>query len=359
MDITEEVEKLVGQPENDRLAYKAVLPPSQSMAQTIAAFANTDGGYLILGVADANGRLVINGLSADFQANGITHKALDLLSPRPNVYYQYVSHKGKQLYVVKVEPSSAQILIEDKVFIRRSGRSMLKDPPAQKHKKNGYPKIKHFSEQLDFCRQLSTGSKAKFIDHYQNALNIVDDLASILYPNAPSVPTNNQQGRVLMRILFSSCADNFETYLSGVLYEIYLAKPATLKSDQQVTIKEVLDCADMQEFIQFWSKKKLNKLQRGSVRGFLADNHQIRELQIVDTKKQEDIEKILQIRHLYSHQNGIVDERFLQFFPGKYRVNELHELSIEQMLEKLQFLLEVVDSIDKAAIQKYSLATVG
>jgi hypothetical protein len=43
-----------------------------------------------------------------------------------------------------------------------------------------------------------------------------------------------------MRILFSSCADNFEIFMSDLLYEIYLAKPETLKSNAQVTVKDVL-----------------------------------------------------------------------------------------------------------------------
>ena len=75
-----------------------------------------------------------------------------------------------------------------------------------------------------------------------------------------------------MRILFSSCADTFETSCPTCLYEIYLAKPETLKSDATVTVKEVLDCSDMQEFITRYAKEKLKKLQRGSVKGFIADN---------------------------------------------------------------------------------------
>lgn len=359
MDISQEVSKLIGQPEGARLEYKAVLPPSQSMAQIICAFANTEGGYLILGVAETNGQIFVNGLSSDFRANDVTHKALDLLSPKPNVHYQYVGHNGKQIYVIKVDRSSTPVLIEDKIYVRHGDRSVLKNPPEKKYKKDGYPKIKQFSEQLDLCKQTSTGAKRKFIEHYHSVLSIVDDLGSILYPDSPSISTKNRQGRVLMRILFSSCADNFETYLSDVLYEVYLANPSTLKSEQSVTLKEVLDCADMQEFVIFWSKKKLGKLQRGSVKGFLADNHQIKSLNVVDPKKQEDIERILQIRHLYAHRNGIVDEKFLQFHAGKYKVNDLHELSMEEMLANLQLLLEVVDLIDKAAIQKYQLATLG
>jgi len=52
-----------------------------------------------------------------------------------------------------------------------------------------------------------------------------------------------------MGILFSSCADTVHTFMSDLLYEVYLAKPQTLKSDAPVTVKEVLDCSDMQEFI--------------------------------------------------------------------------------------------------------------
>lgn len=66
---------------------------------------------------------------------------------------------------------------------------------------------------------------------------------------------------ILIRI-FLSCADNFEIYLSDLLYEIYLANPSTLKSIQQVTIKEVLDCAYMQEFVLFWAKKKTKQITK-------------------------------------------------------------------------------------------------
>ncbi len=67
-----------------------------------------------------------------------------------------------------------------------------------------------------------------------------------------------------MRILFSSCTDNFETYMSDLLYEIYLAKPATLKSNEQITVKEVLDCTDMHELIDVYAKKKACEVTEGA-----------------------------------------------------------------------------------------------
>ncbi|CDS91623.1 putative transcriptional regulator [Sphingobacterium sp. PM2-P1-29] len=348
---------IIGEPESDQLEYKAVLPPARSLAQMIAAFANSAGGFIVLGVHQANGEITIAGLSEDFHANSVTHKAIDLLLPKPIVKYEYITHKSKRLYVIDVSPSTETISIENKIYFRNGAQNVLRNPEVKESNTNRLPLIQELTDQLTSFRLSGTGSKSKFIDHYSSVLNIIEDLGNLLYPISISVPTTNQEGKILIRILLSSCADNFEIYLSDLLYEIFLANPSSLKSSQQVTVKEVLDCADMQEFVLYCAKKKLSKLQRGSVRGFIADNEQIRNLNIINLAEQDSIEKILQIRHLYAHRNGIVDEKFLQFYPGQFTLNEEHQLSIKDMLDHFLYLSDVVDKIDKAAIKKYQLAT--
>lgn len=357
MDITQEVISIIGQPESEQLEYKAVLPPSRSLGQMISSFANNKGGFIILGIAETPSGIEVNGLSEDFYANSVIHKAIDLLSPKPNVDYQYVTHQNKRLYAIKIRPSNETVTIEGKIYIRQGDKTILKNPTVKQFKAKGYKRIKDLNQLFETYRSTASGSKTKFLDHFQSVLNILDDIEGILYPESPTILTTNQEGKILMRILFSSCADNFETYLSDLLYEIYLANPSTLKSNQTVTIKEVLDCADMQEFVNYWAKKKLGKLQRGSVKGFIADNSQIKDLNVMTEPQQEDIEKILQIRHLYAHRNGIIDERFLQFYPGQFNPNDEHQMTIEVVLDKLLYLSETVDRIDKAAVNKYSLAT--
>ena len=107
----------------------------------------------------------------------------------------------------------------------------------------------------------------------------------------------------------------------------------------------------------FLAKKKLNKLQRGSVKGFISDNKQISKLNVISNSEQDEIEKILQIRHLYAHKNGIVDEKFLSYYPGMFSINDEHSLTVEDLLKHFLYLLESVDRIDKAAILKYQLST--
>src|SRR5688572_24338399 len=216
MDIEKEVIQLIGQPESAALEYKAVLPPSKNIAQLISAFANTDGGYIVLGVSDG---MEINGLSDDFHATTITHKAIDHLIPQPKVYYQYIIYKSKKLYVIKVEKSHEPIAVEGKIY-KRFGASVRELNPIELHfNKSGFEKIRTINETLNVNKQNATNSLIKLIEHFQSILKIIDDLARILYPENPQIPTLIQEGKILSRILFSSFVDNFETYLSDLLYE--------------------------------------------------------------------------------------------------------------------------------------------
>ena len=160
---------------------------------------------------------------------------------------------------------------------------------------------------------------------------------------------------MLMRILFASCADTFETFMSGLLYEVYLAKPETLKSDAPVKVKDVLDRADMDEFITWYAKEKLKKLQRGSVKGFIAENPTIKSLNAFDDTRVGEIEKILQIRHLYTHQNGIVDDKFRHYFPTT-KVNDEYPMTLDEFLKSFEYLAESAEAVDDKARDAFTLS---
>jgi len=354
IDIANEIENIIGNDESNTLEYKAVLPPSKSIAKLICSFANTEGGYLLLGISDNK---EINGLSEDFRANSITHKAIDLLSPKPNIHYQYVMHEGKKLYAIKIEKSEVPILLEGSVLIRTGTKTQLEVPHEITFSPGGYVRISEISNLLIDYSLNGTNSKIKLVGHYQSVLKLIDDLGTILYPNSVETPTNNQEGKILTRILFSSYVDSFEAYLSDLLYEIFLANPDSLKSQQKVTIEEVLNCSDMQDFVEYWSKQKISKLQKGSVKGFIKDNKQIKDLNIINETEELEIERILQIRHLYAHRNGIVDEKFLQYFTGEFASNSEHQICIKEFCDKLVYLIEIIEKIDNSAKDKYNLAS--
>jgi hypothetical protein len=330
-----------------------VLPPAATVAQLIGSFANTKGGAIVLGVVEDGKDILINGLSDEFRAVQITRKAIDLLSPPPTVTYDYVVHQGKRLFVINVKKSDEAVSLGGKVYSRTGDRATLRQAGVDKAIRN--IGIARLSKLLKESRESCTAARAKLLDHYESVLRILDDLGNLLYPKGSNIPTDNPEGKMLMRILFSSCADTFETFMSDLLYEIYLAKPETLKSNAQVTVKEVLDCSDIQEFISRHAKSKLKKLQRGSVKGFIADNKQITSLGVFDTR-QEEIERILQIRHLYAHQNGLVDDKFREYFPTA-NLNDEYRMTLDEFLTRFEYLAQAIDAVDEAARKDYQLAS--
>jgi hypothetical protein len=343
----------IGQPESELLEYKAVLPPAATIAQLISAFANTKGGAIVLGVADQGSGITINGLSDEFRAVPITRKAIDLVTPTPAVSYDYVDHGGKRLFVIEVPQSSTEVSFGGKAFIRTGDSTRPKQ--ATPVKPLTEPGIEKLRKALADDRKACTEARAKLLDHYESVLRILDDLRHLLYPKGATVPTCNAEGKMLMRILFASCADTFETFMSALLYEIYLAKPETLKSDAPVKVKDVLDRADMDDFITWYAKDKLKKLQRGSVKGFIAENRTIKSLNALDDTRVREIEKILQIRHLYTHQNGIVDDRFRHYFPTT-KVNDEYPMALDDLLKSLEYLAEAAEAVDEEARNVFKLA---
>jgi hypothetical protein len=353
MEITQHILDRIGQSESEQLEYKAVLPPAATVAQLIGSFANTNGGGIVLGVVENGKEVLINGLSDEFRAVQITRKAIDLLSPPPAVSYDYVVHQGKRLFVIDVKRSDAEVSLGGKVYVRVGKQTTLKQAgPVKAIRDAG---IARLSKELEEDRKSCTAARAKLLDHYESVLRILDDLAKLLYPKGSSVPTDNPEGKMLMRILFSSCADTFETFMSDLLYEIYLARPESLKSDAPVKVKDVLDCADMQEFITRYAKEKLKKLQRGSVKEFIADNKAIKSLSVFDATRIEEIEKILQIRHLYTHQNGIIDEKFRKSFPLT-KVNDEYRMTLDEFLGRFDYLAQAIEAVDEAARKDFKLA---
>ncbi|WP_406843480.1 helix-turn-helix domain-containing protein [Flavobacterium soyae] len=356
MKLQQHVSDNILKDESSTLEYKAVLPPSKAIAQILCSFANTDGGLLILGVSEIGG-LKVSGLSEDFRATSITHKALDLLVPRPVVDYGYVQYENKKLFAIKVEKSPETVSVDGKIFKRNGFKTILDNPAENIFQPGGYKRISEINEQMELLKAASTDSKLKLLEHYQSVIKIIDNLKLLLYPESPSVFTSDKEGKVLARIIFSSVVDNFETYLSDVLFEIYLAKPETLKSEQMVKAEDVLNCADIQEFIIFLGKQKVAKLQKGSVKGFISENKQISDLNAMDKPTQNEIEKILQIRHLYSHRNGVIDDKFIKYFPASASGTE-YQMSTDEILDKLEYLSGIINSIDRAAVKKYDLATI-
>jgi hypothetical protein len=349
-------EQIIGQPEGQTLEYKTVVPPPSLVARIVASFANSDGGFLICGVRDD---LIVQGIADEVPAPSIIDSALARLNPRPTVNHYFAEVEGKRLYVLEVAKSSHAVTTEQGVIYSRVGDHTITSRLATEGEgetRSQHEIIAKLLNELEAFKVKASEAKQRLIEQYINLTQLIERSTPILCPEKTSLVTNKAEGKVLARLLLSSFADSFENYVTNLLFEIYLAKPETLKTSSPVTVQEVLDCFDMEAFIRFVATRKISGLKKGNVKGLIEENKQIQNLEVFSDSIIKEIDEIFQTRHLYVHSNGRVDSKFANSVSGEYQIGDEHNMTIDEICNAANLLSTTADQLDRAAIAKYGLS---
>ncbi|QHV99141.1 AlbA family DNA-binding domain-containing protein [Spirosoma endbachense] len=98
------LDDLIAQGENTRLEFKRSISSANRIARTLAAFANTSGGTLLIGVAD-NGKIV--GVPSEFREVHKIEDATDqFVEPALSVSYETLTPDGRIVLVIHVAESA-------------------------------------------------------------------------------------------------------------------------------------------------------------------------------------------------------------------------------------------------------------
>ena len=354
---SDRIQQIIGQPEGESLEYKQVVPPPAVIAREIAAFANTKGGFLIFGVDD---NLKIVGLEEDVPATAVVESALARLTPRPLVKQYSLNIESKRVHILEIERAST--------FIKTEGGNVYMRVSDRLRKEQGIPRFKPPEEPIGECEKrlhqlleqvtrfarTATESGLRFFDKYHDLLRLVDLSGNVLHFDFYTI----SRGKALSRLIFSDFVNTFEVYLADLLLEIYLAKPNTLKSKSTVTVEEVLECRSIEEFVRFEANRRVQKLKRGDLNGFVASLKKSTGLDVFQEAEIVQVEDVFQIRHLYTHNNGRVDAEFLakSHNVDGWALGDEHLVSFGELCETAELFLKTVKRLDDAAIAKYHLA---
>ena len=57
-----------------------------------------------------------------------------------------------------------------------------------------------------------------------------------------------------------------------------------------------------------------------------------------------------------SHQNGLVDDKFREYFPTA-NLNDEYRMTLDEFLTRFEYLAQAIDAVDEAARKDYQLAS--
>ena len=115
------VEEILGKEEGQALEFKGKMPRPIQLASAICAFANADGGIIIIGINDKGEALGVGEESQDFER--VIEKVRGLCLPPIPIEAQQFSYKSKEIVVIVVPRSSFVHSTRDGRYLIRVGSS--------------------------------------------------------------------------------------------------------------------------------------------------------------------------------------------------------------------------------------------
>lgn len=116
----EDLKKLCQQPESETLEFKLRVPNIHRIASQIVAFANTNGGKLIIGVEEGKGIVGIDNVKHTYN---IVNKATSIISPPLKIDIQIVEIDGKKILVAEIPKGDKSPYFTKSKALQRVGDS--------------------------------------------------------------------------------------------------------------------------------------------------------------------------------------------------------------------------------------------
>ncbi len=136
----QDLKNLIATGESSFLEFKHKVASPEKIAREISAFANANGGTILIGVAD-NGELI--GTESYMEEEFWLNQAADLCVPRAEIHMELLNIGNKDVIIVEVpEAETKPVYVKGKkqrkVFVRQNDESQLASEDMIEVLKKGY-----------------------------------------------------------------------------------------------------------------------------------------------------------------------------------------------------------------------------
>lgn len=162
-----EVEALLAQPEGMDLEFKSARVPPSALGKAIAAFANANGGTVIVGVDERSGAEGVElGGVQPHNFERLVRYACARLTPLPDVQRFCVPVRGKQIGVIQVAAEPGSYVSADGQLVRRVGAETRTVSAESARSSHVQPKWNRRSRILATCLVAAVLPSAIFLVRY-------------------------------------------------------------------------------------------------------------------------------------------------------------------------------------------------
>lgn len=161
---------------------------------------------------------------------------------------------------------------------------------------------------------------------------------------------------VFSEIIYIRHVENYITYISGIMHQIFVAKPNNLRSSEHITLKEALSQESIDNLVLYVAEKKVSELSYLSLielNKFFLDRFG---MPLAGSDDLQQLFIAIEVRNLAVHNRSIMNSRYTtrlkisQENIGKKRIIEYDELNELSLL-----LFRCVKSIDKEIKDKFKI----
>lgn len=165
--------------------------------------------------------------------------------------------------------------------------------------------------------------------------------------------------RVRGELALTRYVDNYLTYVADLLREIFVARPDTLRSREQLTVDEVLSNRTMEDLTAYLADRKVTRLSfrgLGELTDYFAGTLGLRLVE--DLELHNLMVQWVALRNLVTHRRGVVDDRAIAsgLDAAVYATGERVEISSGAGFRMMAGVVVAVLDIDERAAVKFALS---
>lgn len=125
-----EIKRLVAGGESSLVELKARIPLPEVIARAVAAFANSEGGVLLIGVEEPASFVGVD----HEHVRRVLERSIESLLPIPDITLESVGVDGKAISVIRVRRSSGLVAVRGTFFLRVGSQiRVLTAPEIKRH----------------------------------------------------------------------------------------------------------------------------------------------------------------------------------------------------------------------------------